>query len=124
MNTPELPVFGAMKQGIVYNSRYAVGMNKETAHTISRVEQSLIAPKNLLFGGIHGAYVYSSMRHEVGFGERENPSASLPDETSKGEKNSRAFGVSRSPNPTSGLLRAHIISISIHHSVAGELRSG
>ena len=26
------------------------------------------------------------------------------------------------PNPTSGLLRAHIISISIHHSVAGEPR--
>ncbi|MDR2737214.1 MAG: hypothetical protein LBB49_06570, partial [Gracilibacteraceae bacterium] len=40
----------------------------------------------LLFGGIHGAYVYSSMRHEVGFGERENPSASLPDATSKGEE--------------------------------------
>ncbi|MCL1852679.1 MAG: hypothetical protein FWF88_06555, partial [Peptococcaceae bacterium] len=40
-----------------------------------------------------------------GFGERENPSASLPDATSKGEKSSRAFGVSRSPNPTLGLLR-------------------
>ncbi|MCL1853928.1 MAG: hypothetical protein FWF88_13065, partial [Peptococcaceae bacterium] len=40
-----------------------------------------------------------------GFGERENPSASLPDSNLKRRKNSRAFGVSRSPTPTSRLLR-------------------
>ena len=51
----------------------------------------LIAPKNLLFGGIHGAYVYSSMRHEVGVGERENPSASLPEAAPERRKKYAGF---------------------------------
>ncbi|MCL1854047.1 MAG: hypothetical protein FWF88_13665 [Peptococcaceae bacterium] len=51
---------------------------------IAGIGKNLSAVSSGNSGAIHGAYVYSSMRPEVGFGERKMPSASLPDETLKG----------------------------------------